>query len=807
MQVGAPKIAGKTWNPEMETSIGQMWLKEGIYQFDDRSRKKIFSIDTPPPYPSGRPWSVGAAAHYSQIDMIARTSRMHGDEVYFPIGIDRNGLPVELYTQRLYKVDIRQTPREKFIELCRHALDDLEAEMIQTMKTMGMSGDFDHYYRTDAEEYRKLTQATFITLWKKGLIYEDTRPNNYCTECGTTIADADVVYLDLPTSLNYIRFKVQETDEPLIIATTRPELLCSCQAVLVHPNDERYKQLHGKHAVVPIYERTVPIIPHPEARPEFGTGSVMICSYGDSSDVRMFRELHLQEIVAVDTDGKMTEASGSYAASSIQDARNHILEDLTQMGLLEKKEMATHRTPTCERSRTPIEIIPMKEFYLKQLDYVPKIRELAKKIKFHPEEHRQILLNWIDSVSIDWPISRRRIYGTEIPIWYCKRCGKAKIPEPGNYYQPWQHPPPFRKCGECGAEDEFEGENRTFDTWFDSSISPLFICGFSKNDRLFKKTFPTSLRPQAKDIIRTWLYYTILRCYQLTGKRAFEHAWIMGYGVDEKGQRMSKSKGNVIDPLPLLKNYGADTFRFWSAAEAGLGSDFRCSEEKIAGTGKFLTKLWNLARFISSFPEPKTAKLCASDRWVLAEADSLVQKCRGGYNGYNFFIVANEIRDFVWNVFAPHYLEMAKARAYNMDGRFSASDQRAAWLTLNRCLRIILLLLAPICPFITDSIWREVYSKSSIHCERFPGRVLERRKRSEELTSILIGFNSSVWKFKKDQKMPLNSQLGTVYTSRKIKAMKADLESMHKIEHLMFGEPPALFVEKSEQIGGTYIAR
>jgi valyl-tRNA synthetase len=278
----------------------------------------------------------------------------------------------------------------------------------------------------------------------------------------------------------------------------------------------------------------------------------------------------------------------------------------------------------------------------------------------------------------------------------------------------------------------------------------------------------------------------------------------MGYGVDEKGERMSKSKGNVIDPLPLLESYGADTFRFWSAAEASLGSDFRCSEEKIKGTGKFLTKLWNLARFVSSFPVPKSTELCAADRWILAEADAMLNRCLIGYADYNFFIVANEVRDFIWNLFAPHYVEMVKARAYNLDGQFRRSHQEAAWFTLNKCLRIVLLLLAPICPFITDHIWRRLYSKSSIHDEQFP-KSRRRLKNMAKLTGAITEFNSSIWKFKKDRKLALNSRLEAVYAPVEVQRMKNDLQSMHNIEAVTFGKPPRSAGGRAVAEGNAYI--
>lgn len=770
-----PKIEDKRWDTKKENRLFKKWVKDRIFKFNLNSKKKIFSIDTPPPYPSGRPWHIGAAAHYSQIDMIARTARMLGFEVFFPIGIDRNGIPVELYTEKKYGINMHKTPREKFIKLCTTALDDLEAEMIEIMKAMGLSGDFDNYYRTDSEEYRKLTQTTFIKLWNKGLIYEATRPNNYCIDCKTTIADADIGYEELPTKLVYIIFKIKETGKDLTIATTRPEFLCSCQAVIVHPEDERFNLLHGKHAIVPIYNREVPIIPHREANPEFGTGAAMICSYGDYSDVRLFRELKLKEIIVINEEGRMTKNAEKYTGLTVKEARERIIRDLQKENLILKTEEISHRTPICDRSKTPIEIIPMKELYLEQLTFLKKLEKMTKGLIFHPEAHRQILLNWMNSITIDWPVSRRRYYGTELPIWYCKNCGRAIVPKPGKYYKPWREKPPIVCCPKC-KKKEFVGETRTFDTWFDSSISPLFISKYLKDEKFFKKTFPNALRPQAKDIVRTWLYYTLLRCYQLTNKLTWNHAWIMGYGVDEKGERMSKSKGNVIDPMPLIEKHGADSFRYWNAAEVSLGSDFRCSEQRIVGASKFLTKLWNIARFISIFPKVKKAKLTKTDRWILAELSKLVDECLKGYDDFNFFIPSTKIREFTWNVFASHYIEMVKTRAYGKG--FNKEEQKSAWFTLHVCLKTILMLLAPVIPFITDDIWTKLYSKKSIHSQEFPRP--KWKSNLARLTPGLIEFNSNIWNIKKEKGISLKGTIDKKIP-KKMKGFEKDLKAMHNI--------------------------
>ena len=773
-----PKITEKAWNPELEHQVLKKWEESGLYDFV--LKENNYTIDTPPPYPSGRPWHIGAASHYSQIDMIARTARMAGKNVYFPIGIDRNGLPVEIYTEKKHKIRMRETERGKFLDLCKEALDDLESEMIQIMKSLGISGGIKDHYRTDSEEYRTLTQATFIDLWKKGQIYLATRPNNYDWVSGTTIADAEITYLDLPTKLVYMKFKVKENpQQEIVIASTRPELLCACKTIIVNEEDGRYTDLIGKKIVVPITNQEVEVITHHSAQKEFGTGAVMVCSYGDQNDVALFRELKLEEVVAIGLDGRMTDVAGDYSGLKPKQARAKIIEDLEESGFIEKVEEISHRTPVSERSKNPIEIIPMEEYYLKQMDSVEKMKELGMQITFHPQMHKQILMNWLESISIDWPISRRRYYGTEIPIWYCKECSEPHVPEPGKYYRPWKEACPIKECSKCKGT-EFTGEDRTFDTWMDSSISPLFVTKFNKDEEFFKKTYPAAIRPQAKDIVRTWLYYTLLRCDLLTGKKPWSEAWIMGYGLDEKGMKMSKSKGNALDPLPVIERLGADTFRFWSASEVNQGYDFRCSEQKMDSTKKFLSKLWNVSRFLSSFDVVESANLADTDKWILAELNNLITECQKGYEKYNFFIPAIAIREFTWNLFAANYIEMVKARAYGIG--FSDEEKDAAIFTLHKVLSTILKLLAPITPFITDHLWQTLYSDDSIHKQKQAEIDPEfSDTKYNEFTKEITEFNSRVWNEKKDKGLSLKDSIKTTIPDN-LTMFSKDFVSMHNIE-------------------------
>jgi len=781
-------IIGKIWSSEIEKNILDEWKKDDIFKNDGlKDSKNYYIIDTPPPYPSGKPWHIGAAAHYSQIDMIARVARSKGFNVLFPIGIDRNGIPVEIYTEKKYKIKMRNVDRKEFLKLCENVLDETEKEFIEILKSLGISSNFNDVYHTDSIDYRTFTQSTFIEMWKKGLIYLGNRPNNYCIDCGTTISDSEIIYINMETKLVHVKFFLNCCDEFLTIATTRPELLFACQAVIVNPDDERYKEKQGMTLKIPLFDREVKVLPHNSVDPNFGSGVVMVCSYGDLNDVQLFRELRLKEIKSINPNGKTTEYAKQFSNISLKDARNRIIEELQTKNLISKIEIISHRTPICERSKTPIEIISLEDYYLKQVNLKSDLVECSKKIKFYPEMHRQILLNWLNSIAIDWPISRRRYYGTEIPIWYCKKCKFPNVPEPGKYYRPWNEDPPFDKCYNCD-HGEFEGEQKIFDTWMDSSITPLYITKFNKNKKFHDITYPNTIRPQGKDIVRTWLYYSILRCLYLTDQVPWKSAWIMGYGVDDKGEKMSKSKGNVIDPLPIIKKYGADTFRFWSASEANLGYDFRCSEQKILNSQKFLSKLWNIGRFIANFEligeGDKPQKLNSTDKWILAELDNMLKKCVEGYDELNFFIPSNTIREFTWNIFASHYIELVKSRVYN---EIDQNERKSALYTIHKCFKNILLLLEPICPFITYELWTKIYSNDdTVKTKTFPS-ISNEYYEMVSLTQKLIQFNSEVWNKKKvtissitKKPLSLKDQIKIVIPDE-LSLFKSDLIAMHNI--------------------------
>jgi valyl-tRNA synthetase len=775
----------KNWDKSFEEEMLKLW-KDRKYEFRG---KKIYSIDTPPPYVN-TPIHIGHATTYVLMDMFARYRRAKGYNVLFPLGLDRNGLPIEMEAEKKFKVRLSELSREEALDLCRKILEESSETSKTSFFRLGIS--FNSYepgekvgdmYYTDSDSYRKLTQSTFIDLWEKGLIYEDKRVNNYCPGCRTTIADAEVLYDERESWFNEVSFRVRETGEDIIIGTTRPELLCTCARICFNPDDVDKKRFEHMHAIVPVYGNEVEIISHPIAKMEKGTGFVMMCSFGDLNDVRFFRELGIEPKIAINIDGKMNENAGHLKGLKVREARERMREDLEKGGYLRKTEKVMHPVPICERSKDEIEFIEMDELYLKQMDFREELRGIAEQMNFYDPNSRNIMLDWINSLAMDWPISRRRYYGTEIPLWYCDSCGSALVPPKGNYYKPWKDKPPFDSCPHCGSK-EFTGEKRVFDTWFDSSSSVLYILGYERDKEFFDSAFPCSLRPQGKEIIRTWLYYTALKTYLLTGKKPFEDVWINYHVVDDFGKKMSKSKGNVIDPKKILDLFGAEPFRLWCALEGNLTKDdFRCSFDRIEGAKKTLTKLWNAARFVSSFEQTKGDIACAADRAMIAELNRLTELCDRGYESYDFHNPSAELRTFIWETFSSNYIELVKSRAYNDKNVFSREEQVSAVTTLYLSLKTLLRLLNPIAPFITEKIYRELWDDDELGV--FSERIVEESEISmEEISEI----NHAIWKEKKDRGLSLKDGVKKLTMPEKFRTLEKDLVSAHNVEEVAYGE-------------------
>ncbi len=821
-----PKLSDiKNWSPEVEKKITEEWKNSEMWRLgaksdvksDAKSKKvrRIYSIDTPPPYVNA-PIHIGQAITYCYMDFFARYRRMKGFDVLFPLGLDRNGIPIEIGAEKKYGVSPFKVSREEFLKYCKKLLEESSVETADSFAKLGISftsykeGKHDgSVYKTDSPEYRALTQETFIELYKRGLIYEDKRISNWDPKLRTTIADSEINYEDIESSFVHVKWKVRgegkkrgkddKKNKEIVIATTRPELIGTCSAVIYNPKDERYKHLKGKHAIIPLYNREVPIMPHHFARSEKGTGLVMMCAGGDLTDIQFIRETKIEPIIAVDVDGRMNEKAGFLKGLKVKEAREKIIERLKTEGLIAKEERITHRTPISERSSAEIEFIEMPELYLKQMEFKEEIRKIARKIKFYPESSREILDKWIDSINIDWPISRRRFYATPIPLWYSEIKGEklVAIPPAGEYYEPWRDevkgkPPANSEVMKTGKivgkviDKEFKdvkwtGETRVLDTWMDSSISELFILKYGNDEEFFKKAFPATLRPQGKEIVRTWLYYSLLRGYFETKKPVFKDVWIHQHIVDEKGMKMAKSLGNVIDPQELLKEFGGEAIRIWSAIEGDLSKgDLKCSKERIKAEVKTLNKILNVSRFILQFEKPKEInKLTDFDRLFIDYAQVLIKKCDESYEKYDFYNPALRLRNFLWEVFASHYLEVVKARAYNQEGSFTKEESDSAKYTLHYLLETFLTLIYPIIPQMTAVIMNE--KGVDLFHSKFPEA---EKSKYEEMPGDIIRimeFNSMVWKKKQERSISLREPIDGIEVPKELEKYKKDLKAAHKL--------------------------
>lgn len=820
----APRLNDKRWSIDLEKRIQEEHYADEAayssrYAFNPDSGKEIFVIDTPPPYPSGT-WHIGAVAQYSMIDVIARSQRLLGKEVKFPWGVDRNGINVEFTVEKNTGRKMKTYERAEFLKLCEETIEEFTQSMRDTARRVGLSMDFANEYLTDSPNYRMVTQAIFTELFKRGEIVEDLRPNIYDPVEGTTIADAEVERLQRKTKLVDVRWTT-ESGEDVVISTTRPELICACGIVVVHPDDTRYKHLIGQTISLPLpvtgRSSTVEIATHPSVKSEFGSGVLMVCSFGDQNDVSIFRELGLTPFQAIDLEGRMTEVAGPFSGMKVRDAREAAIAQLENENRIEQVVEKDQEVPVSERGKNPVEIILLKEWYVRQTHIQDRMKELVEEVEFHPIRNKQFLLDWMDNISIDWPISRRRWYHTEIPIWYSEDQKMVIVPPQGSYVQPWREDPPVgsevldrETRNVVGSYDELKatlgtivGEEKVFDTWMDSSNSNLFVSGYINEMDTFEKAFPTAIRPQGKEIVRTWLYYTLLKSTLLLDKPGFKHVWIDGLGMDPWGRKMSKSLGNGIDADSVLEcgaggrtgswrvkgpeksvqlkanKIGSECFRLWKACDAQVGDDFHINPEEIeAKYFGVLTKLFNVARFASQFETPDDldtlpADLPVEDRWILAEFAHTMENVENAWRNLDIYTATQSLKTFGTGILPSHWLEMAKSRLY--DG-----DEKAAW-TVHRIVRDLMAGLSPVCPFFTHHISSTLYDESSVDVRQFPARTPSDDP-LRNLSVAIENFNSETWKTKKDQGISLNAPITGIEVPNELVEFTSILTQMHKLE-------------------------
>ncbi len=775
----------------LEKKWQKKWQDDKIYHFDFNSNKKPYSIDVPPRYASG-PLHAGHAVHYTHIDFAARYKRMRGYNVFFPLCFDVNGIPIEERVERQLNITRKDIDRHKFIKLCSEFAEKNIKTMTDQFAILGESMDSTIYYQTNAEYYRRLTQISFIELYDKGHIYKGKFPVNWCPRCMTAMADAEVTYTDRKTKLNTIKFYFKEQPSEQIfkyhsigkdkrgayveIATTRPELLPSCQIVAVHPTDERVPWLVDQTLVVPIFEKEVKIVEDDAVDPEFGSGIVMICTVGDKEDLNWVFKYKLPIDMSIDEEGCMTEICQKYKGMKIEDARKAVIEDLKKEDILIKQEPLDQNVGVCWRCKTPVEFVNAEQWFLKTTDFKKMVLKKSDEMNWYPKFMKIRLEDWVNSLEWDWVISRQRYFATPIPLWECKKCNEVVLARiEACYVDPTIDKPPVDKCPKCGGR--LIGCEDVFDTWMDSSISPLYNTFWHRekeNPQAFEKLYPMSLRPQAHDIIRTWAFYTILRCTLLTDKKPFENIMMGGFILSEDGTPMHASLGNVIDPLKVINKHGSDAFRCY-AASCALGEDNPFRTKDVVRGVKLLRKIWNVQQFIKNVvkdKKPKETELIDIDKWILTKYSKLVKKCTKQMDKFDCSQTMKEVEYFLWHELADHYIEMIKTSIYEN------KDIESIKYTLYTIGLGTLKLFAVFFPHITEEIYADFYKKfeaaKSIHISDWPEPILV-DKEKESAGESVKNYISQVRSWKSEQGIALNAPLessATYSTSNYISKIK-----------------------------------
>ncbi len=797
---------------EAEPRWQNYWADQKIFSFNpDDLHREIYSVDTPPPTVSGK-MHIGHAFSYAQQDFIVRFQRMLGKNVFYPFGTDDNGLPTERLIEKTKHVKAKDMDRQAFVRLCLETLDnELRPRYVADWKRIGMSCDWSIRYTTIDRHCQALSQRSFIQLYKKGREYRKDAPTMWCPECQTGISQVECQDKELDSTFNDIVFKVKDdagAERELIIATTRPELLPACVAVFYHPDDERYQHLNGKEAKVPLFELYVPIMPDERADPEKGTGIVMCCTFGDQTDMEWQRAHNLPIRMAITSDGKMTSLAGKYDGKTIKEARREIISELKENELLINQKPIKHTVNVHERCGTEIEFIKSKQWFIKYLDLKEEMFKWGEELNWYPSYMKVRYDHWVKGLQWDWLISRQRYFGIPFPVWYCAKCDDIVLAREEDLpVDPLVDKPPVSKCRKCGYT-EFRPEMDVLDTWATSSLTPQIATELFKNKPIYKKLQPMSLRPQAHDIITFWLFNTVVKSQLHNGMNPWVDVVISGHAQDPHGKKMSKSKGNIVEPQVMIEKFSADALRFW-AAGSKLGDDLPFQEKELVTGIKFTTKLWNASKFaimhLQDFnPDYEGAvrmaapqKLEFFDRWLLSKLNRLVKECTETFMRYEYAKTKFDVEQFFWKTLCDNYLEIAKDRLYNPAVRGTEARLSAQYALYNALLAN-LKLIAPIMPHITEEVYSIYFAKKenkkSIHISEWPkADELLINEEIEKAGDAAVEIISAVRKFKSEKQISLKVELSKLTIEcepelkDKLELMRDDIKATTRAKKIEFG--------------------
>ena len=803
----------KRYNPsEIEIKWQKYWEKPEIYEkaykfnSSDSKQPQLY-LDTPPPYTSGD-LHMGHAYWNILNDILARYYRMQGYNVLFPQGWDCQGLPTELKVQNIWKIS--RNDKTLFKKKCKEWTELMITNMKTGMKRLGYRPDWEQFeYRTMDNAYSKKVQLSLLDFYNKGLIYQSEFPVHWCPKCETALAQAELGYIEEDGYLYNISFS--NVNSKIDVATTRPELLHACQALIVHPDDSRYKSFINTDFSIPLFNKKVPVITDSDVDPEFGTGVVMICTFGDEQDIKWQQRYNLNITSAINEQGHLIN-SHEFNGLYIKKARKIIAEKLEHIGALSKKTPIKHNVlKHTERQDclSPVEFLVKKQWLIKTSQFKNKIKTISDEINWTPNYMKIRLFDWIDSIEWDWVISRQRIYGTPIPFWVCNSCNNIIPPEPDTLpVNTSIDSSPINKCNKCSST-QIQGTEDICDVWVDSSITPLINTQFYES-----KSNPINLlnmkkiRQQGHDIIRTWLYYTILRCFIITGSSPFEEVIINGHILGPDGYSMSKSKGNVVNPIDGINEYGADSLR-QSLLSITIGSDFSFKWENVKFGKNFLQKIWSACRFSSNFIDDFSSndvnqlKLTILDQWILTKLSYQSELIAESIEKRQLHKAIEHIQNFFWHEFCDHYLETVKSRLYQIK---SVDDYDAARGTIYQVIWTTIRWLAPICPHITEEIYDKIFKKTqnlnTIHMSKWPNEKFDFISSELETTGqIIIDVIAIIRNKKSSLSISLKDSLDSVsiYASKNsiinLKKGENEIKDTMKIKTIHFIENDDLKIE------------
>ena len=700
---------------EIEQNLYENWLNKGYFKADENSTKKPFTIVMPPPNITSK-LHIGHAYGISIMDSLIRYKRMQGFEALLLPGTDHAALATEVkVVERLKEKGIKKEDigREAFALEMQKWYDEFGGLILKQFKKVGISCDWDRLAFTLDEQRCKSVRKSFYDLYHKGLIYQGTRITNWCSECKTALSDIEVEYQNDAGHIWYIKYKIENSDKYITVATTRPETMLGDVAVAVNPKDKRYKNLIGTNVILPIVNKPIPIIADSYVDISFGTGMVKITPAHDPNDYEIGKRHNLEVINVLNLDGTMNNNAGKYEGLKAIDAREKIVEELSNLGLLEKVEKYNHNVGHCQRCHSTLEPIVTKQWYVKMDGLAKRAIEKVKDgtINFHPKRFEKIYFHWMENIK-DWCISRQLWSGHRIPVFTCSDCGEeiVELIDPTT-------------CPKCGSKNLVQDPD-SLDTWFSSALWPFSTLGWPDETKSMEKFYPTDLMVTAYDIIFFWVARMIFSGLEYTGKEPFKDVLMHGLIRDELGRKMSKSLGNGIDPIDIIDKYGADTLRYSLLTGTGVGMDSRFSYDKAENTSNFINKLWNASRFVLENVEKSNFELKnltelnlgLADKWILTELNTTIQTVTRQYEKYDVGMVCNSCYEFIWNKFCDWYIEASKSNLY--------AEEETKNTTLNVLVYIldkILKMLHPIMPFVTEKIYLELPNHDeSIMISKFP---------------------------------------------------------------------------------------